>query len=1637
MNQPPPNTNPLPLESLIQRLEASGYAVSPRQRLQLWRILEHFGASELKQPEQLKYRMAPVLVTNAEEQKAFYTLFDQFLEESRKYEPPPVPEPPPRWWERLSRSAWVALLGALLLLSGGGLWYVLANRAEQAPQLLKVSHDPVITLGKSFRADNQSGGYDTTTTRFRWELQDAVTGSVEDTYDDPVRWIFRMDTISGSYNKKLLLIAAEEENQDTFSASVKVVCATPPDARFEVPDSAAVMERLRFRPAAAKQEGYRYEWRFGDGQSAEGYSVRHLYEKAGGYTVRLRIIDTRTKAFCESTAQQDLSVGKLSAFLAFLPVAQDERVPMGWYFSKGTWWALIAILALAIWFWGRWLFQKPPPPPAPEDKSAALKARFAHADQPPYEIPFRAQDELLRPGPELYRLARILRLRQEGVRQELDLPATIQQTIEGGGFPAVQFRRTTVPPNYLFLIDEQAPNSHQAQLYRYLLDFLKEQDVHVAAFWYNKLPDRFWNAHHPNGLRLEQLQRLYPHHRLLVLGNAHALLDPTAEDEHRVRPELSGTYRRWKSRLLLTPLSANDWTYREAVLYDLMAVFPSDTAGVQAAMAYLEEDHDEEDERAMPGFNQWQAAHNQPPLPPETNYRRWNRLSTYKAYFADHLKVFTWFKAALVYPQPTWPLTLAIGKAIGAPVTFDNMLLLSRLPALQGHPIQPRLRLKLLADLDKDTERKARAALAEELEAVAPAVEGGHANYKLQVQLAMQNVLIDPEDTQHREALFHLLEGHALNKHQQAELEEALNRTTGRNEKLSTFLKPPSVERPKSRLGRRLLNADFYRALTATTILLLLGAIIGLFDGYVDLSGTKSSVYNPFWEQRPQPDSALIYHNRAVMGWDSLREAEELPLAQDLEPLLAGFRRASTLRSSAYLLAEANAGLTLYHQGLLDYHRFLQERDEAFLNTAAAYFEQVDTLPAARHALGLIQYYRNDRKAAEDIFYALQPTGFFKDWSLEPNLLTLLYPQNEDGVPIAECLTPPEIELLSGTDICRGAVFQLRVVPSGQPVEEYLIRWGDGLKDTLLQEDTIGHRYEIGAGQLEVEVLAFGRCGNGQLGYQKRTQTIELRTPPRIISGGFDSITVCPPYQFSPRPEIQGAAAYYWDFGNGQQSQQERPVVTYSEPGTYTVTLGTTNACGTDDAIWQNTLTIQPPSACTDENKLFLFEEGATGLYGYRNIRGEVVIPAQYNLASEFESNNEAEVAKNGRLFRIDPTGRCVGGDCPLRRYRGRIIGSLSEAPIANASIRIPNLPDSNLETDGQGYYTFELSEETSPANWEAQVLLGDGGSKSFRLQVTDEEADPVELATYILKQIAVQEEQPDRDGDGIPDLDDRCPDEAGVEERQGCPDGGGDIPLPEMVPVPGGTFEMGDVMGDNEEDDEQVHTVTLSPYAISRYEVTFAQYDAFCEATGRDKPDDEGWGRGNRPVINVSWYDAVAYCNWLSEQQGYEPVYELEGEEVANVDWEANGYRLPTEAEWEYAARGGGKKVRFGNGKDIARASEINFDASEDAKKPYSEVGVYREQTVPVGSLNSPNGLGLHDMSGNVWEWCWDWYSGDYYASSPERNPRGSDSGSDRVLRGGSWFNNPEFCRAATRLAWYPSFRYNGIGFRLARSSR
>jgi formylglycine-generating enzyme required for sulfatase activity len=261
------------------------------------------------------------------------------------------------------------------------------------------------------------------------------------------------------------------------------------------------------------------------------------------------------------------------------------------------------------------------------------------------------------------------------------------------------------------------------------------------------------------------------------------------------------------------------------------------------------------------------------------------------------------------------------------------------------------------------------------------------------------------------------------------------------------------------------------------------------------------------------------------------------------------------------------------------------------------------------------------------------------------------------------------------------------------------------------------------------------------------------------------------------------------------------------------------------------------------------------------------------------------------------------------------------------------------------------------------------------------------------------------------------------------------------MVEIPGGVFLMGDTFGDGVEWEKPVHEVELSPFAMGKYAVTFEQYDAYCERAGIQMPDDQKWGDGEflgrerRPIINVSWDDAIAYCNWLSHEYDLEPAYSFSQGQVI-CDWQASGFRLPSEAEWEYAASmGKGKKSRFGNGKDMAYPGEINFNCNQEYKQAYSQVGVYREKTVPVGSLNSPNGFGLHDMSGNVWEWCWDWFDEKYYNKSPRQNPIGPESGSFRVLRGGSWYVNPQDCRVADRSVNSPDDRSSYVGFRLART--
>ena len=216
----------------------------------------------------------------------------------------------------------------------------------------------------------------------------------------------------------------------------------------------------------------------------------------------------------------------------------------------------------------------------------------------------------------------------------------------------------------------------------------------------------------------------------------------------------------------------------------------------------------------------------------------------------------------------------------------------------------------------------------------------------------------------------------------------------------------------------------------------------------------------------------------------------------------------------------------------------------------------------------------------------------------------------------------------------------------------------------------------------------------------------------------------------------------------------------------------------------------------------------------------------------------------------------------------------------------------------------------------------------------------------------------------------------------------------PEMVTVPAGEFQQGDT--------QELHKVTIKKLAIGKFEVTFDEYERFAITTGRRKPEDQDWGMGRRPVINVLWKEAKDYADWLSRETG-------------------KRYRLPTESEWEYAARSKGKN-------DIWAGT-----SKEEQLKDYA---VYNaNHTEPVGG-KTPNGLGLHDMSGNVWEWvedCWH----DNYKDAPTDGSAWLEAGDGnckvRVVRGGSWANKPEYLRVSNRYSYNAVNRYNDFGFRLA----
>jgi formylglycine-generating enzyme required for sulfatase activity len=253
----------------------------------------------------------------------------------------------------------------------------------------------------------------------------------------------------------------------------------------------------------------------------------------------------------------------------------------------------------------------------------------------------------------------------------------------------------------------------------------------------------------------------------------------------------------------------------------------------------------------------------------------------------------------------------------------------------------------------------------------------------------------------------------------------------------------------------------------------------------------------------------------------------------------------------------------------------------------------------------------------------------------------------------------------------------------------------------------------------------------------------------------------------------------------------------------------------------------------------------------------------------------------------------------------------------------------------------------------------------------------------------------------------------------------------PEMVKVESGSFMFGANKKDMqaEKDEKPSRKVTVKEFYMSKFEVTVWEWKEFTKASGLNMPKEQSWGWNNDfPITNVTWEQAIEFCNWLSKKQGFDKAYSKSGPRYI-CNFEANGFRLPTEAEWEFAAHGGrkGKGYKYAGANDLDLVS-WNIENSE--ARPHAYGSKYA------------NELGIFDMNGNVWEWCWDFYDVKHNKAVKDGmvqdvENRGPKRGEKRIVKGGSWDSKSSFCRISNKVSTLPGNTYEFYGLRLVQTKR
>ena len=1637
----------------------------------------------------------------------------------------------------------------LLALLAPAIYFFIKNDPPK-PKVSFVNARPEkeIRYGDTLDFINQSERIDSASVA--WEIEDAE-GKVKplDSRSYDLRYI--ADDVEKGPEKTLRLTAKDLDDgeQFTFQYSFTVNCKTSPKiVSIEAPKEAAVGDEITFNAVMADDAEVDFEWDLAEGfDKIKKQEATQKFNKKGLYEVKLTAIRKDLPGHCEHTLTHRISIGKEDAYLLAKPLAKDAINPLV-QFSVGTY-ILLGLLGLAmIFYWVRWANRKPPATAEAQHELdlAAAKKKYQSVDRGPYFIPFRSQNGGIRVDRELYRLSDVMRLRQEGLRKEMDIPVSVRETIAGGGFPALLTKSDTVPTEYLFLIDEQSHASHQRRLFEFVVDFLRQREVIGEVFYFNSGLHSFWNGQFPDGLRASQLQRMFPFHRLVLLGDGHQLVDsrPRKDGKPTLKKEALNLFRQWKHRLLLTPLPVVSWDYQEGALHEIFAVFPSDTDGLGEAIKHIERGTGDEERAAYAYWCEGLAeGRNEADVD-----RRWRSAADHRDYLKDHPRLYQWLCALAVYPDLDWNITLAIGRALsplGVEVSYDNLLLLCRIPWLNDGHLKNRLRKQLLADLDPEAERLARQAVKEELEAVQSLVANSQVNQEHQINLALQNFALAPQNADNQATVREMLALNLLTDQQKREFEEGLPQRGEQqgfrpdiaqqkimSQKGLPLEEPPSLEDflEKNKAAeappeKPFFTLDFYKAAAVSLLYLVLFLFAWDYNGTEQLAEWAGQDMAATTDCQPEHlafyflkkecmvDSAAELNNRAVDIWNALslnasptnpidfsekNKADSLTLADSL------FHEAKALRND-YELAAKNIQLLKYDLGVHTYNYYVENPgDVEMLRSAASYFGEVekDSLEMdAMHGRGLSELYLADAlgtlpDVAEAIYGNMmrKDSSYFDSLEMYPHLQSLLFRD-------------------------RSVLVNIKVVDAKtkQPIAKAKLRsqeFGDGTtgRDGIAEfKMTTGQR-----GRFEVSRRGYQTNTLDVTGSSNRAEfLIELKpdapVPQQNINLPKGDIEFC--YAVGGKLFKGYFSVDYLLFKNGREvpvdnvlayDEMPNPVIDIKAVAKnltwakaehakkYELDFFVTNDFGRGDGEGLEVQVRKKALAVGGKAEIVFSISNTADLKNANLLLAGLV--KDKNCPVDYRSLGEKEFASGcvaGMVFTAKPLvyfgsrTPVVGRELLAKLLKRAAKPMAKELSAISCRVTEGNIldggkydPDGDLrkafdaldvkrDDDGDGVLNYR---DECPDVKGARLNKGCPAENKIEFTIQDAETyrplSGVQVTVYDSYQQGYPPKQLRSDEKGSVAFEGKKPGMVelsypGYEGRQienivsliqhgedepvvylTKKDSGGDLdPILQqleanMVFVKGGKFKMGcdpERDGECEERELPLHDVSLSDFYIGKYEVTNEEYAVFLNDYGSAQVKDGAykgelmvgeykWGIEFRnfkgevvyrpqkgyekyPVVKVTWYGATEYAKWLSQKTG-------------------KGYRLPTEAEWEYAARGGN------------RSKGYQYAGSNDLK----EVGWYEKnsgsQTHPVGQKKA-NELRVYDMSGNVWEWCSDGYDENYYKQFEKvgaRNPKGAESEGIRVVRGGSWDSSYRVCRSAYRDWFNQDIRYYYVGFRLAR---